>query len=244
MFQPWQLDVTQVAPPRMLARLAQWFGAGRTAGRTFAVHASPKVDTVTSNQPAPRFLLWIDAVGGFLVCTASRVVLGQPVPGSDVDIPIQADLSRRHAVIRRDGEGYLIEPLREVRVGGRAIRGVTQLVDGSLIELGDSLQLRFRKPHPLSGTARLEFVSHHRTQPAADAVLLMADSCILGPRSTSHVVCRDWADEVVLFGDGERLACRGKEALEIDGLPVGTKGHMTTSSRVCGADFTFSLEQV
>ena len=62
-----------------------------------------------------------------------------------------------------------------------------------------------RRAHPLSLTARLDFLSRHRTQPPADAVLLLADSCVLGPKPHSHIVCRDWTREVILFRHEEKL---------------------------------------
>jgi hypothetical protein len=191
-----------------------------------------------------RFLLWVDGVGGYLVCESNQVTLGQPVPGSQVDVPILGDVSRRHAQIRRDGEAYLIDPLRPVRLDGRTIERPTSLVDGNLIELGHNVRLRFRRPHPLSATARLEFVSHHRTQPAADAVLLMAESCVLGPGANSHVVCRDWTGELVMFRQGDRLQCRRKGPFEIDGNPVCDKGSLAAASQVVGGDFSLSIESV
>ena len=65
------------------------------------------------------FMLWIDSVGGYWVCLADELIIGQP---GRADIPILADISSRHARIRRDSEGYLIDALRDVRVarpGGR-----------------------------------------------------------------------------------------------------------------------------
>ena len=62
-----------------------------------------------------RALLWVDAVGGFLVCLDDQVVLGQPSPGGAIALPILADLSRRHAVIRREAGAYVLEPFQSVR---------------------------------------------------------------------------------------------------------------------------------
>jgi hypothetical protein len=195
--------------------------------------------------PGPRFLLWIDGVGGYLVCTGSEVTLGQPVPGSQVDVPILADISRRHATIRRDGESYLLNPLRPVKINGRTIDKPTTLTDGCLIEMGSGLQLRFRRPHPLSATARLDFVSRHRTQPAADGILLLADSCILGPGNGSHVPCRHWAHDVLLYQQGEQLYCRATSKLEIDGVAApGGNGPITRKSQVSGEDFSLKLEEI
>ncbi|MCY2987187.1 MAG: FHA domain-containing protein [Planctomycetota bacterium] len=190
-----------------------------------------------------HFLLWVDAVGGFLVCCGDEIVLGQAVPGNRVDIPLLADLSRQHARICRE-DGYFIEPLRRVCVEGREIDGPTVLADGDEIELGKGVRLRFRQPHALSATARLEFVSRHRTQPTVDAVLLMAESCVLGPNGNSHVVCRPWSHDVVFYRRDGRLYCRARDGLEIDGRFCHGEGLVHPNSHVVGTDFSLSLESV
>jgi hypothetical protein len=190
-----------------------------------------------------RALLWIDAVGGFLVCGGDAVVLGQAVPGNLIEVPILADLSREHARICRD-DGYVIEPYRRVCVEGREIRGPTVLRDGDEIELGQGVRLLFRQPHALSTTARLELVSRHRTVPAANAVLLMAESCVLGPHWNSHVVCRPWTSEVVLYRRDGQVYCRHRDGLEIDGRFCQGEGLVSRNSRVVGSDFSLSIEAV
>ena len=202
----------------------------------------PVIMSDPPHSESHRFLLWVDGVGGYLVCTGDEVLLGQPVEEGHVDIPILGDVSRRHAKIRRDGESYLIEPLRGVRLDGRPIDRATTLADGCQIELGGNVRLRFRRPHPLSATARLEFISHHRTQPSADAVLLLADSCILGAAGGSHVVCGDWAAEVVLFRQDDGLYCRAPGFFRVDGVPTPECGRLTAKSQVVGEDFSFSVE--
>ena len=157
---------------------------------------------------AERFMLWIDAVGGYWVCLGDEITIGQPDGRRTADVPILGDLSSCHARLRRDGEGFLIEAIRETSVDGRPVRDVGWLRDGSEIQLGESVRLLFRRPHALSGTVRLDFLSRHRTQPSADAVLWMADTCILGPKRHSHVVCRDWTREVMLYRDADELYCR------------------------------------
>jgi len=191
-----------------------------------------------------RFLLWIDAVGGYWVCLGDEIVLGQPVRSDQVDVPLLGDLSGRHARIRRDGEGYLIEAIREVRLDGRPVADFAPLVDGSLIQLGSKVKLVFRRPHPLSATARLDFASTHRTQPTVDAILLMAETCILGPRPNSHVVCRKWPDDVVLYRHENNLYCRAAGLTEIDGQPCRQKGPIGRNSRISGERFSLCLEQL
>lgn len=189
-----------------------------------------------------RFLLWVDAVGGFLVCQGREVTLGQPVPGRHVDVPILGDLSGLHAKIRRDGEGYLVEAIRPTRVDGREVDGVALLDDGAVISMGGGVEVRFRRPHPLSSTARLEIISRHRTQPPVDAVLLLGESCVLGPKQSSHVVCRDWSQEVVIHRQQDELTCCFSGSLEVDGRSYEGRAPLTHSSRVSGDDFSLTLE--
>lgn len=203
-----------------------------------------KIVVTTESENKDRFLMWIDAVGGFLVCLKDEIVLGQPVAGSQADVAILADISRRHAVIRREGENYTISPCHKVRLDGEPIVSTATLRDGCLIDLGDAVKIRFSRPNPLSTTARLDFVSHHRTQPQADAVLLMAATCILGPKPNSHVVCRGWTDDVILFRDGDQLICRSTGTLEIDGTPHQRSAPVTLNSRISSDDFSLSLENV
>lgn len=200
------------------------------------------------------FLLWIDSVGGYLVSLADEITLGQPAAFGGAthggpDIPILGDLAKRHARIRRDGEGYLIEAIQPVWVDNVAVKRVASLSDGNRIQLGSSVRLVFRRPHALSATARLEFDSNHRTQPSVDGLLLMADSCVLGPRPHSHVVCRDWPEEVVLYRHESDLYCRSAAPMEIDGVQTtrrkrgGGRGRVTRTSRIVGERFALSLEQ-
>jgi len=194
---------------------------------------------------ADRFMIWVDAVGGFLVCLKDVVTLGQPTPSAAPDIPILGDLSGRHARIRRDGESYLVEAVRPVWLDGRAVHEAGCLRDGSRLELGPSVRLMFRCPHPLSVTARLDPASSHRTQPPADSVLLMADCCVLGPQTRAHIVCRHWTQEVIVFRRGRALYCRTDGTLEIDGKTYDHCGPLGPNSRVVVGDgFAFSLEAI
>jgi hypothetical protein len=189
-----------------------------------------------------RLLLWVDSVGGYLVCLRDEVTLGQPAGGASPDVPILGDLSRRQAIVRRQGETYSIEAVRKVRLDGQVVQHVAPLWDGSLIDLGEGVHLRFRRPHPLSATARLEFVSRHRTQPSTDGILLMADTCILGPAKNSHVVAPNWRSEVVVYRQANELACRTSATISVDGAKRQGRSTLRSQSRVEGEEFAFSLE--
>jgi hypothetical protein len=247
----WQavgMDVTRVGHARPVAghvslRLEQAIGkALRVSTRGSA--RSCEDDTVTGKNRPRRALLWIDAVGGFLMCLDDEVVLGQPSSGDGIGLPILADLSRRHAVIRRDQGSYVLESVHEVRVDGREVTGPVLLADGQMIELGESVRLRFTKPHALSATARLVLESHHKTVPSADAVLLMADSCVLGPSRHCHVQCRDWKQDVVIYRQNEGLSCRSAGPLAVDGQSCGGQAAIEPGAQVTGEDFSFTWETV
>lgn len=201
-------------------------------------------DTVSGNSQPQRALLWVDAVGGFLACLDDNVILGQPSAGDAIAIPILADLSRRHAAIRRDSGAYVLEPLQRTLLDGREITGPTVLVDNQLIQLGENVRIRFAKPHALSATARLVIESHHKTQPSADAILLMADSCVLGPSKHCHVRCRDWQHDVVVYRQDDQVLCRANESLEVDGVLSQGATEIESGVRIEGEEFAFTWETI
>jgi hypothetical protein len=212
---------------------------------TDSTACGPWIDRTVSNPSTKtRLLLWVDAVGGFFVCQGSEIRLGQAVPDATVEVPLLADLSRHHATIRRDEEGYTIEPVRDTWLNHQKIDSVHWINDGSLIALGPALRMRFSRPHPLSATARLDFISNHRTQPSSSSVLLMADTCVLGPGTSSHVVCRDWPHDVVLHRQHGGLVCRSATPFEVDGRRYDGSAPLTLRSRVSGDQFSFSLEEI
>ena len=221
-----------------------WNRAAMPGGKrsTRAGARSSEVDTVSGTDTPKRALLWVDAVGGFLVCLDNQVVIGQPSSAGAIAVPILADLSRRHAVIRRDAGAYVIEPLQSVRIDGREINGPTVLADGQRIQLGDSVRLRFTRPHALSATARLDFESHHKSQPTADAVLLMADSCVLGPNSHCHIRCRESQQDVVLYRSGDGFQCRSAAPLVVEGVARSGPIDVVAGERVEGESFSFTWE--
>lgn len=216
--------------------------AGRVGSRHSQVGSMQASHSVDHPSRGKRFVIWVDRVGGFLVCEGSEVSLGQPVPG--VDIPILGDLSRRHATIRRSGEGYVIDPRRETSLDGRPLMAATALCDGQLLKMGRAVALYFRKPSPLSGTARLELASRHRTQPPVDGVLLMADCVIVGPGPQSHIVCPRWDHQLILYHRAGQLYCRSPIPLTVDGVEVGTQAAIHRGARITADSVTFVLEEL
>jgi hypothetical protein len=198
--------------------------------------------SMTTASATTRYLLWIDSVGGFYLCTSSSIRIGQAVPGNSVELPLLADLSRHHATLHRTGEGYLLEALRDVEIDGQKATASAALRPRCELRLGRSLRLNFSRPHPLSASARLDFVSHHRTQPSSAGVLLMADTCVLGPGSKSHVQCRNWTSDVVLYRTGDELYCRAEGDLQCGDQKLGRSGRILPGLPITGPGFSLSLE--
>lgn len=191
-----------------------------------------------------RFTLWIDAVGGYLVCSSPEVIFGQATSSPRADVAIVADIAPKHFRIIRTREVYLIEPLAEICIDGRPVREKTPLIHEQLIGLTGGVELRFRKPHPLSMTATLEIETRQRTRPWSDGILLMADSCLVGPSANDHVFCKHWGTELVFFRRGDELHVRCGCPYSVDGESRSGTSLLTLNSRLLGEDFSLSLESV
>ena len=208
-----------------------------------------KIELVDTPPITPsRFMLWIDGVGGYLICEERTIVLGQPGE-ANVEVPIMADISRRHAEIRREGEHYLLDPLRSSFVDGRAVTEPSRLGREAEFGLGTSwntaVRLRFRVPHACSQSAKLEMTSSHRLRPHADGIVLLADTCLVGPAADCHVTAVDAARTCVLYrrSDGT-IVFRTAGAYDVDGRQATDATPVSRSSRISGDDFVWQLEPV
>jgi hypothetical protein len=204
----------------------------------------------TDSQPAETFaggakyVLWVDRVGSFLVCSGERISLGGPaLDKAAADITLLANLSRRHATIVRSREGYLLQAHCPAMVTGRPVHEQTNLNDGYEIQLGDSVRLCFRLPTVLSASARLEFVSSHRPARRIDGVVLMDDTCLLGPGRENHIGCPNWPDSILLMRRDDKLWCKSRMEIFIDGRHAPAGGEIAPGSIVTGPDLRFMIEQ-
>lgn len=190
-----------------------------------------------------RFLLWVDGVGGYLVCLAPRVTFGQAVADGPVDVPLFADVSRLHAELSRDEEGYVIESGREIRINGASAKR-SSLKSGDRVTLGVTCQFQLHQPVPISPTARLELVSGQRLPLAVDGVILMAESLILGPGARVHVRLPWAAENVILYRSGEGLGVRYDHPYTVDGRPAKGRSPLSVPGVVSADNFTFAVEPV
>jgi hypothetical protein len=101
---------------------------------------------VETAGPKGRFLLWVDAVGGYLVCLDDHIVLGRAGADSHADVPLMGDLSRNHATLVRTGEGYLLKAHQASFVNGKPVGDQAVLHDGDVIRLGSTVELESVPP--------------------------------------------------------------------------------------------------
>jgi hypothetical protein len=230
-------------------------GVGATLVATLP-YSAPTAQSLRQSPPTPpqfppvvpslpkRFLLWVDGVGGYLVCLANRVTFGQATSDGPIDVPLFADVSRLHAELTRDGEGYIIESGKGVLVNGKeAARAV--LTAGDRVTLGSSCQFLFHKPVSISSTARLELTSGHRLPVAVDGVLLMGNEVIFGPSPHAHIIVPGLSTPVLLYRSREGLGVRVPGGLfRIDDRQCSDRATLSLPAVVSSDTFTFAVEAV
>jgi tetratricopeptide (TPR) repeat protein len=190
-----------------------------------------------------RVYLWIDGVGGYLVCLSARVNLGQATTDGPVDIPLFADVARIHAELSRDAEGYVVESARDIQVNG-VPRQRSALKSGDRLTLGTTCQFEFHLPVPLSLSARLDLVSGQRLPLAITGVLLMAESLILGPGSRVHVTLPVLPENLMIYRSADGLNIRFERPFFVDGRHCQGRSPLPLPVSVWGEGFSFALEPV
>lgn len=188
-----------------------------------STHQRSDDDRSPGTAAAPRWLLWVDAAGGFLVLGGQCWAIGGPADEAQAAICVQADLRRQHAQLARVGRDYglypaagnITYPARPCPDGMPAAgtvaaeqrREPVPLRCSDRFLLGRSVGFHFVQPSPLSSSARLSVDPPHRLRPHVDAVLLWADTLVVGPTLDCHVVVpHARAALVLLQRDGQWIA--------------------------------------
>jgi len=200
--------------------------------------------TPTQSTQLNDFTLWVDGVGGFLICCGIDNKIGQAIPDSAITIPLRGDLDREHARIETIEDRHLLHPIGNVAIDSYQCREPTVLIHNQTILFGDAVAIGYRKPHPLSSSAVLDFVSRHRTFPWSDAVIIAGETVLLGAQSRNHIVCPHWKHELILFRRQNQWFCKTKADAYIDGEALTSESCLRDKSHITGEDFSFSVEAV
>jgi FHA domain len=204
----------------------------------------PTAPTIASlHEQQATLVLWIDGVGGYLVCLSHRVTLGQALTETPVDIALIADVSRHHATIQRDPEGYFLEAPRKVQINGQPAEKAL-LRSADRITLGNSCQLQFWQPVVVSTSARLDMVSGHRFAEPVQGVILMADTLVIGPQAQAHVQVPDMNDPLILYRKKNGLAARWPGVLQINGTKYQERGPLDPGSTLTTDQISLALERI
>jgi hypothetical protein len=195
-------------------------------------------------QLTERHLLWIDGVGAWQLCVGTQFLIGAPTQESpSADISLMANLSRKHATLQRKGEDWFIHPHQSTVVSGRPASEPTLLRTGDMICLAERVRLGFRIPSVLSGSAVIDFESHHRPAQTVNGIILMTDSVLLGPRKDHHVCCPEWPEFIVIYRQDGQLRCRSKATMTVNENPVRDSAVLSNGAIVAGDEFRFRIEK-
>lgn len=191
------------------------------------------------------FLLWIDGVGVWQLLMGNHFVIGAPSSkGPEADLAIQANVRKQHASLLSERDDWLLDPLAETFIGNQRVAKKAHLQSGDQIRLGESVELGFRLPSPLSHSAVLDFESGHRPLQSVDGVILLTDHCIVGPRRDQHIYCSTWQHSFVLFRRDNKLLCRSSGDFQFNGTDVDDVCEIDKDSMIESEHCRFRVEVI
>jgi hypothetical protein len=143
--------------------------------------------------------LWIDTLGGYLVCCAPRVSLGAACPSTETDAPptpladiaFLAPIRPVHVWVQRDEECYVWEAVGRCQFGGQESRAGIWTPSREMVLLSDAgnpaVRLRLSLPEPGLLTACLTWLPPARTYRHVRSAVLVSQALHLGPAPTAHI---------------------------------------------------------
>ena len=197
------------------------------------------------------YIAWIDGVGSWLILTGQTVTIGRGssnsilsrrTGASEADISLMANLSSTHATIDRIDESYVLTANAATRINDRVIENRAVLPDECELGLGSTVRLSFSIPTPLSASAVLTFTSGHRPRTSVDGVVLMGETCLLGPGGGQHIACYGWPGGVVLVRTADGLAVKSRQPVMVDGRPALKMTSVSNGQIVSADELRFRLE--
>jgi len=175
----------------------------------------PSASSEAPEMPS-RFVLQVDGVGSFIVFREARVTVGPISSSARPMLALMADPSLPTVSIERMEGDYFVRSGTPVQVNGQAVPEQL-LADGDRITLSPRCQIRFHLPNPASTTAVLTVSGARLSRPDVKQLILMDRDLLIGPYANDHVRTEKVAEPVALFVQNDRLLCRAKESILVDG---------------------------
>jgi hypothetical protein len=171
---------------------------------------------------------WIDEVGGFLTFLKPQIRIGQAGDPRN-DVGVMANISSRHADIVRTEGGLQLAAHAPTQINGKQVQNAL-LRDKDRITM-QSVEITCHQPVAWSPTTRLVIGGRHRLPLAMDAILMLGETCILGPKADAHIPT-DWDCSVFVTWHRDSYWVRCAERLIVDGEDVGHFAPLTPTSEV------------
>ena len=213
-------DLLTASPLGIMAPLSTRAASGpsaiRAGGHSLEATIAEAAHGARAGSAKPLLLL-IDGSCSALVLRQNLVRLGRAGGSAPIDVPIPGDIQSHHADIINYGDDFFVMPRGPVRINHAPIRSAL-LRDGDRLRLGDKTKLEFLKPSAKSDTAVLKVSDRQRLPMDVSYVVLLRDTCLIGPQPSCHLRTREGESRIVLFvRDGELYA----RATGADGRPSG-----------------------
>ncbi len=214
-----------------------------------------------NGSPFPkRLLLWIDGIGHYLLCLEPEIWIGRYVPLSGIQVPIHADIGRRHVRLIRDESGAVniqahwptclvskssqVQPDEEFQIQRLSLDARTETVpvlESNLkLELGERVVLEYQKP-AIDRPVTIRSLSGHRTVPAANAIVWMDRRLTIGGNASFDIHCRNRTGQLVIEFGEDGVFVTGADCVsmpaETETLTPGRAG-----VRISAADISLVLE--
>jgi len=222
-----------------LARGGVSLGGGRMTVDLLPRNATPLTAANDTSWP-DSFHWWIDSVGSYLVFTKPRIRIGQ-AGSKENDVAILGDLSSHHADLVVSASGILLVPQAPTTVNGKP-------GDSFLLRDKDHIRMRgvelvYHRPSPWGMTSRLEIVSRHRLPMSMDGIILLGETCTIGPRPEA-VIQTEWESAIYLNWYQGRYWVRGPEDLRVDGKATDGCAPLEPNSQIRGNWGSFRWEPI
>lgn len=166
------------------------------------------VDDPTAVQLDGRpLLLIVDGACSALLLSEDTIRIGRAGASGAIDVPLPADVQSHHADIHCGGDDCFIVARGPVRMNHTDVTRAL-LRHGVRVRLGRNGQLTYEKPSAKSETAVLVLPDRQRLPLDVSRVVLLRDTCLIGPQPSCHLRTREGESRVVLFTRRNRLYAR------------------------------------